>query len=345
LTGKDGADKLVCPICFTLLSNKIFQLTSACIICGNTEGNKIFSIKELQLGFNETFHYQLCKNCGSMQLTDPPADFSRYYPNEDYYSFKMEMKELKKPGYLQQVKSDHILYEKNKLLGSLLSIGYKIPEQYSWVKNTKVQPEDSILDVGCGNGSLLTQLFKMGFTNLTGIDPFLNEGHDYGAIKIYKKELHELNENFDLIMMHHSLEHMFDPLKALQKAFSLLNKNRYLLVRIPVMGNYGWQHYKTYWCGLDAPRHIFIPSEKGMKMLAAAAGFEIEKVEYDSNNYVIWCSEQYLKGIPLHASESWSVNRDKSLFTKEKIKEFQQKIMTENKKNNGDTAAYYLKKK
>ena len=27
---------------------------------------------------------------------DPPDDFSRYYPNEDYYSFKMEMKELKK---------------------------------------------------------------------------------------------------------------------------------------------------------------------------------------------------------------------------------------------------------
>jgi len=33
------------------------------------------------------------------------------------------------------------------------------------------------------------------------------------------------------------------------------------------------------------------------------------------------------------------------MFTKEKIKEFQQKIMNENKKNNGDTAAYYLKKK
>jgi SAM-dependent methyltransferase len=320
-------------------------LTTACIICKNSEGNEIFSVKELQLGLNETFHYQLCKNCGSMQLIDPPVDFSRYYPNEDYYSFKMEMKELKKPGFLQQLKSDHILYGKNKTLGSLLSIGYKIPEQYSWVKNTYAQSTDAILDVGCGNGSLLTQLYKMGFTNLSGIDPFINEGHDYGAIKIYKKEIYELHQNFDLIMMHHSLEHMFNPLNALQKAYSVLNKNKYLLVRIPVMGNYGWQHYKTYWCGLDAPRHIFIPSEKGMRMLAEAAGFEIEKVEYDSNNYVIWCSEQYVKEIPLHDERSWSVNRDKSLFTKEKIKEFQQKVMAENKNNNGDTAAYYLKKK
>lgn len=320
-------------------------MTTACIICKNSEANEIFSVKELQLGLNETFHYQLCKNCGSMQLIDPPSDLSRYYPNEDYYSFKMEMKELKKPGFLQQLKSDHILYGKNKTLGSLLSIGYKIPEQYSWVKNTNAQPGDAILDVGCGNGSLLTQLYKMGFTNLTGIDPFIDEGHDYGAIKIYKKEIYELHQNFDLIMMHHSLEHMFNPLSALQKAYSLLNKNKYLLVRIPVMGNYGWQHYKIYWCGIDAPRHIFIPSEKGMRMLAETAGFEIEKVEYDSNNYVIWCSEQYLKGIPLHDEKSWSVNRDKSLFTKEKIKEFQEKIMAENKNKNGDTAAYYLKKK
>ena len=327
------------------LQIKNFLLATACIICGNDIGNEVFEVKELQLGLNEVFHYQLCKNCGSMQLMDPPADFSRYYPNEDYYSFKMEMKELKKPGFLQQAKSEFLLYGKNKLIGSLLSIGYKTPEQYDWAKNSKAEPGDAILDVGCGNGSLLTRLFKMGFTNLTGIDPFINEGHDYGAIKIYKKEIHELNEKFDLIMMHHSLEHMFEPLKALQKAYSLLNKNKYLLVRIPVMGNYGWQHYRTYWCGLDAPRHIFIPSEKGMRMLATAAGFEIEKVEYDSNNYLIWCSEQYLKGIPLLAAESWSANQGKSLFTKEKIKEFEEKMMDENKKNNGDTAAYYLKKK
>jgi len=320
-------------------------LTTACIICGNIEANEIFSVKELQLGLDERFQYQLCKNCGSMQLTDPPADFSRYYPNENYYSFKVEMKELKKPGFIQQAKAGYLLYGKNKLVGSLSSIGYKIPEQYHWVKNSKAQPGDAILDVGCGNGSLLTQLYRMGFTNLTGIDPFINEAHDYGSIKIFKKEIHDLNGSFDLIMMHHSLEHMFQPLKALQKAHSLLNKHKYLLVRIPVMGNYGWQHYKTFWCGLDAPRHIFIPSEKGMRMLATNAGFEIEKVEYDSNNYVIWCSEQYVKGIPLHAAESWSMNRQKSLFTKEKIKEFQQKIMNENKKNNGDTAAYYLKKK
>jgi len=319
-------------------------VSSACIICNNAVNNKLIKVKELQLGLGDEFNYQLCSSCGSMQLLDPPADFSRYYPNEDYYSFKMEMKELKKPGYLLTAKADYLLYGKNKLIGSLLSIGYKLSEHFTWMINTKAQLNDAILDVGCGNGSLLTRLYKMGFTNLTGIDPFINEGHDYGPVKILKKEIDEMTGKFDTIMMHHSLEHMLNPLQALQKAYSLLNKQKYLLVRIPVMGHYGWQRYNTFWCGLDAPRHIFIPSEKGMRRLAEQAGFQMEKVEYDSNSYMIWCSEQYKKGIPLHAADSWSTDRKKSIFSKKEIREFQKTITAENVKNNGDTAAFYLKK-
>ena len=120
-------------------------------------------------------------------------------------------------------------------------------------------------------------------------------------------------------MMHHSLEHMFDPWKVLKKAWQLLNNGKRLLVRIPIMGNYGWQRYKNYWCGIDAPRHIFIPSEKGMRLLVEQAGFSVEKLEYDSSDYVIWSSEQYLKGIPLHAPNSRMLNKKNSVFSKKEI--------------------------
>jgi len=315
-----------------------------CIICKNDSDNQTFKIKELQLGLGDEFHYQLCGQCGSAQLVDLPPDFSKYYPNENYYSFKLEMKQLRKPGYFRTVKTKYLLYGENSLVGKFLSIGYKEPEFYTWMKNAHAQLNDAVLDVGCGNGSLLTKLFKMGFTNLTGIDPFINEGHNYGAIRIYKEEIYNVTGKFDLIMMHHSLEHMFEPLMALRKARQLLNKEGRLLVRIPIMGNYGWQKYKTYWCGIDAPRHIFIPSEKGMRMLCEQAAFKIEKLEYDSSDYVIWSSEQYLKDIPLHAQNSRMINKKNSVFSKKQIKEFKETIAAENKTNNGDTAAFYLKK-
>jgi SAM-dependent methyltransferase len=332
-----------CETFFLLLCPQIGNLTT-CIICNNTSNNKIFVVKELQLGLGDLFNYQLCDHCGSMQLLNPPADFSRYYPNENYYSFNLEKRSPQKPGFLRRAKASYILYGKNALLGKLLSIGYTIPDFYKWMINTKVQLDDPILDVGCGNGGLLTKLQKLGFTDLTGIDPFINQERDYGTSRIYKKEIYDLARKYDLIMMHHSLEHMPDPLKALKKAYSLLNTNSYLLVRVPVMGTYGWHKYNTYWCGLDAPRHIFIPSEKGMRMLAEKAGFKMEKIEYDSNDYVIWSSEQYLKDIPLHAPNSRMISKKNSIFSKEDIKEFRATIAAENAKNNGDTAAFYLKK-
>ncbi|HET6767991.1 MAG TPA: hypothetical protein VFH08_11350 [Chitinophagaceae bacterium] len=43
-----------------------------------------------------------------------------------------------------------------------------------------------------------------GFTKLRGFDPFIDESHDYGRIKIFKKEIHDLNGSFDLIMIHHA---------------------------------------------------------------------------------------------------------------------------------------------
>ncbi|MBK5272889.1 MAG: class I SAM-dependent methyltransferase, partial [Bacteroidia bacterium] len=313
---------------------------TACIICNNcnnTSNNQPVVVMELQLGLKEEFTYQLCNNCGSMQLLNPPSDLSSYYPNENYYSFNMKLRSLKKPDFLSLIKASYLLYGKNAIPGRLLSIGYKIPEFYEWMINTRVQLNDAILDVGCGNGGLLSRLYQMGFTNLTGIDPFIDMDHDHGTIKIFKKDLNDLQQKFDLIMMHHSLEHMFDPLTVLKKTWSLLNENSYLLLRIPIMGNYGWQKYGTYWCGLDAPRHIFIPSERGIRLLIKQAGFQIENIEYDSNDSYIWSSEQYLKGIPLTADNSRMNNKKKSIFSKEQVREFKKIIFTENHRKNGDT--------
>jgi len=319
-------------------------MTTPCILCGNKNNNQLYTIKELQFGLDEYFEYQLCGSCGSMQLQNIPVDLSKYYLNENYYSFRSQMPIRKKADRLRKIKTDYLLFGKNKILGGLLSIGYKMPEQYEWVKCAGVKYTDAILDVGTGSGNLLARLFQIGFQNLTGIDPFIDSSQDQGAVKILKKDIYDVEDQYDLVMMHHSLEHMSDPLSVLQQVMKITKPGGCLLVRLPIMGNYGWQRYGLFWCGIDAPRHIFIPSEKEIKRLGEKAGFVVEKFYYDSASYTIWACEQYKKGISLHDPRSYMINPKASMFTKKEISGFRTILKEEDIKGNGDSALILFRK-
>jgi SAM-dependent methyltransferase len=313
-----------------------------CIICGNTQNNTSFEVQEHQMGIGHLFHYQQCGACHSAQLLDPPADFAPYYQNDNYYSFHLELR--LEQNIVRKIQTGHILFGKYPIIGHLLTLGYTVNEFIDWMKQSGARYDDAILDVGTGNGSLLTKLYQAGFKDLTGIDPFIEKEVSYEGVRIERKSIFDVTHQYDLVMMHHSLEHMPDPKAALRKAYEIIKPGKTLLVRIPIMNNYGWRTYGRYWCGLDAPRHIFIPSEQGLKQMAEEAGFVADKFYYDSFDYVVWCSEQYKQNIALNAPNSWMVNKEKSLFTKEQVKSFRQMMKQRNKAMDGDMGALYLKK-
>jgi SAM-dependent methyltransferase len=210
------------------------------------------------------------------------------------------------------------------------------------MKNTRVKYDDAILDVGTGNGSLLLDLFKIGFTNLTGIDPFIDSDRKYGAINIYKKSIFETTGEFDLVMLHHAFEHMDEPLKVLQQLNKLLKKGSYCLIRTPVMGMYSWKKYGVNWMDLDAPRHIIIHSLKSMDILARQAGFEIRKTVFDGNYMSLIGSDQYAKDIALPEANSYMVNKEASGYSKKDIEEFKAINEQNDKEQRSDQAAFYL---
>jgi len=315
---------------------------TTCKVCGNTNNNQLHHIKEMQLGLREMFTYMECGNCGLMQLQNIPADLGKYYPNEGYYSFNLGLDVRQKADTLRRIKASYLIYGKNKLLGSLLSIGYKAPGYYGWMKNAGVKYDDAILDVGTGNGSLLLSLFKIGFTNLTGIDPFIVKDQQYGSINIYKKNIFEVTQQFDLIMLHHAFEHMDEPLKVLLQLNKLIKKGKCVLIRTPVMGMYSWKKYGVHWMDLDAPRHIIIHSLKSMEMLAAQSGFELRKVEFDGNYMSLIGSDQYANDIALPDPDSYMVNKAASRYSKADIEHFKAINEQNDKMKQSDQAAFYL---
>ena len=62
-------------------------MNTQCRICNNSNDNQVYLVKEMMFGFPDEFVYFKCSNCGCLQISEEPADISKYYPT-DYYSLK-----------------------------------------------------------------------------------------------------------------------------------------------------------------------------------------------------------------------------------------------------------------
>jgi SAM-dependent methyltransferase len=246
--------------------------------------------------------------------------------------------------------SQHALQENTFLTEKILSVNiflkksrFNFPESLK-EKILDINFKSKILDFGCGNGKLLQNLQYFGFQNLTGADAFIEKNIFYpNGINIYKRPLNEIEPFFDLIMLHHSFEHLPDPLETLQEIYRLLAKNKFCLIRIPVV-NYAWEKYGVNWVQLDPPRHLFLYTEKSLRLLAEKAGFTVEKVVYDSEEFQFWASEYYKRDIAMNDPNWFKLNFDESLFTENQFNEWKREAKKLNEEKKGDQACFYLRK-
>lgn len=331
-----------------------------CRICHNTEGNKTYIAREMQFGFRDEFEYFECAQCGCLQIKEMPGDLSKYYP-ENYYSYSpaqpaAEGKKKGLGGYKERFIQDRITkhyLNRDSRLGAWLekksSLSGHYTAQLRWMRrqpvNLKLGFDSAILDVGCGSGQLLHRMAALGFSNLVGVDPFIERDIVYdNGVRVLKRELGEVEQQFDFIMLHHSFEHMPEPLAALEKLYALLKPDRYALIRIPVAGSYAWRKYGVDWVALDAPRHLHLHTRKSMQLLAEQSGFEVAEVVFDGDGYGIIYSEQFRKGIPLMDAESHHVNPAQTIFSQEELDSFIALDEDLNEQGQSDAAGFYLYK-
>lgn len=317
-----------------------------CRICDNSDKNKTYEVKEMMFGFPEKFNYFECAQCGCLQIAEFPSDISKYYPS-NYYSFLSPSPESSgnRIGKLLKKLRDKYALSKKGMIGKLVYNRYpndplRILSQVSLRKNSR------IIDVGCGSGPFLYALSEIGYKNLLGVDPFIKNDIEYGnGLKIHKKTIHEVYGKWDLIMFHHSFEHMPDFLETLHSVSRLLDDGGICYIRIPTVSSYAWKHYKENWVQLDAPRHLFLHSIESMTILAEKANLVLVDVVYESHDLQFWGSEQYLRGITFTDPRSYFSNPTDSIFSKEEINSFKQKAKKLNSENRGDSAVFFLRKK
>lgn len=263
-----------------------------CKICQNSKDNNSIYAREMMFGTREEFEYFECSNCGCIQIVEVPENLAEYYP-DNYYSFRQSTTNMRSKirRYLRKDRSNYFLKKKGvvgRILKYLTDDYFEKKHDWDWFRKSFTNLDSHILDVGCGRGKLLNFMDIQGFSNLTGIDPYIEKDIIFGINKkhiIFKKSLNQLEGNFDLIMLHHSLEHMLDQISTLKEINRLLKNNGYALIRIPLAGSFAWKKYNTNWVQLDAPRHLFLHTITSMKFLAQLSGFKITDIIYDSTEF------------------------------------------------------------
>jgi SAM-dependent methyltransferase len=303
--------------------------STTCVACGSDQANKTFKTNEKMFGLGGEFIYLECNACQSLQLVDIPLELSTYYP-ADYYAFGG----MVNSGIIFQLMKrirwklfKHHIYFPNS------------PKYLSWLTALEAKEEHAIADIGCGNGQILYELKCSGFKNLKGFDPYLSQEVALSGFSLKRKGLFEIEEKFDIITLHHSFEHMEDPIKVMSKLSDLLNPNGKLLIRLPVTDGEIWEKEGVNWFQLDAPRHLFIPSVKAMNLIGQSAGLTLKNVVFDSTMYQFVITELYKRGKKFLGFNKW-----REQFTASQLKEFKNLATVYNLNQKGDQVCLYFEK-
>lgn len=298
-----------------------------CIACGNSEGNEHFQAYEKMFGLGDEFTYLNCQKCRSLQIVSVPDNLDRYYSSQYYTTGKF-------------VKSNAIknLFKKFRWQFYNLRIFKKSTKPYiNWIKELEIDFKSKIADIGCGPGQLLYEMHCSGFKNLHGFDPYVYKEINLKGLTVKKVAIDNIQDEFEVVMMHHSFEHMAEPKKVFDLLSRLVKKNGQLLIRTPVSDAKVWKDYGINWFQIDAPRHFFIPSVNAMLSLAQNSGFKTKKVVFDSNESQFLISKHYKKGGSL-------MNYDVNRLNRTELKEAIQQAKIYNQEQIGDQACFYFTK-
>ena len=260
-------------------SNKKVQLKE-CPICKNQDFSLVLNTADHFLT-NEKFDLVKCNQC-SLVFTNPIPTrdhLGSYYESSEYLSHKPEQKSLR-----------NFVYRLVRKIN--INRKYRLVSGY--------QASGSLLEIGIGTGELLNHFNQNGWET-TGIEP--NESARKYAISNYRLDVFEENKlnalpenSFDVIMLWHVMEHVYDLHERMQQIKRLLKKNGFVFIAVPNLRSPDFKKYKEYWAGLDVPRHLYHFTESSVSNLVNRYSLNIiakYPMKFDAY-YVSLLSEKYL---------------------------------------------------
>jgi 2-polyprenyl-3-methyl-5-hydroxy-6-metoxy-1,4-benzoquinol methylase len=269
----------------------------ACPYCGSNE--RTLAFKDVQ---DWSFHcapgkwnYWDCINCQSLYLDPRPtlssigAAYAKYYThsNGEPASFLHAMKARLRNECLSQTLNANIeprLHIPKVLNGIIALIAKRVLMPFGWMTLAN-HPKGRFMDVGCGAGMTVAMAQQLGWNSMgLEIDPAAVRTAQQRGLNIVEgtyEQLTHYEHQFDCIMCHHVLEHVHDPLDMLAKLNLALKPGGMLLLALPNSLSALRRHFGADWRGLEAPRHLAIPSQPQLIRLLTECGFSMQSISDD----------------------------------------------------------------
>lgn len=138
-------------------------------------------------------------------------------------------------------------------------------------------PKGKLLDVGCGSGKSLLLAKQLGW-EVTGleIDPNAVKAAREQGLTVVEGDFRQLKQfanQFDCIICSHVLEHVHYPLELLQLLTEALRPQGVVLLSLPNALSHVRAEFGSNWRGLEAPRHLGIPTLHKLIELLTSLGY------------------------------------------------------------------------
>ena len=209
-----------------------------------SENLEMFSFGRKELNFS------ICKDCGFIyqSKTVEPSEMRNYY-EKSIVAFD----NLYKPTS-DKVKS--------------------VARHINIIKDEMSVFPKSVLEISCLNSYVLKQFKKNGTKVIEGLEPskIIAKGlKEKEKIRIHNTtiEKFKFKKSYDLIILTHVLEHLYDPLNVLRKCFKSQKNNQYVLLEVPLFDN-----IESYPNGTFFLEHLSYFSENNFLKLVELSGYK-----------------------------------------------------------------------
>jgi 2-polyprenyl-3-methyl-5-hydroxy-6-metoxy-1,4-benzoquinol methylase len=258
-----------------------------CNLCGGTDFLDVVKSDRYGMGLSTV----MCKYCGFLFTNPRPieAEMDRFY-REHYRDFYFSIPDPNNNDYL---------------ISDLRNTAVKRAE---WLFNFVEEELEAlsmrpatVLDVGCGDGAFLSRVrSKIAESKLFGIEPSRlyarfavrsSRANVYtGNIVQFCNERKSQSAYFNLIVLSHVLEHLYNPMETIAMLRELLEPEGLLCVEIPNLLSSHWQGY-----GMFHIAHISHFTPGTIRFLFSKGGFRLIKEFTDKHPVDPWAMTYLFK--------------------------------------------------